>query len=104
MPNSPTISTYGYAYRITSVGVLTTLASFDLTDAIPVGGLDSDFYGTTSGAESGGGHGAVVRMTPGRALTPLFSFADDDGEPLWKLSNLPPVSPWVHAMALNCTP
>jgi uncharacterized repeat protein (TIGR03803 family) len=79
----------GSAYRITPDGVLTTLASFDLTNALPVGALvqgsDGDFYGTTSGSGSGGGQGTVFRMTPGGALTTLFSFTGDDGDPRGRL-------------------
>ena len=59
---------YGSAFRITPDGTLTTLASFDLTNAYPIAplvqGSDGSFYGTTSGAGSGGGQGTVFRMTP----------------------------------------
>jgi uncharacterized repeat protein (TIGR03803 family) len=79
----------GSAFRVTPGGVFTTLASFGLSNALPVGGLaqgrDGDFYGTTSGAGSGGGQGTVFRMTPGGALTTMFSFTGDDGDPHGRL-------------------
>jgi uncharacterized repeat protein (TIGR03803 family) len=80
---------YGSAFRISLDGVLTRLASFELTNALPVGGLvqgsDGNFYGTTSGAGTGGGHGTVFRLTPDGALTTLFSFSGSDGDPRGRL-------------------
>jgi uncharacterized repeat protein (TIGR03803 family) len=74
---------YGTVFRITPEGKLTTLHSFDGADGeAPVAGLvqatDGNFYGTAS---SGGaydqcnfGCGTVFKITPGGALTTLYSF------------------------------
>src|ERR1022692_4125687 len=66
----------------------TTLHSFDNTDgaspnAALVQGTNGDFYGTTSDFV-GPGHGTVFKITPGGALTTLYSFCSQsactDGE------------------------
>jgi uncharacterized repeat protein (TIGR03803 family) len=75
---------YGTVFKITASGVLTTLYSFcsqgggDCTDgfgpvAVLVQATDGNFYGPT---ESGGanGVGTVFKITPGGALTTLYSF------------------------------
>src|SRR6266567_3710321 len=68
----------GTAFRTTTNGTLTTLASLNFTNgAFPYGGLaqgsDGNFYGATS---SGGsyGSGTIFRMTPKGLLTNLYSF------------------------------
>ena len=73
----------GTVFRITTNGVLTTLASFDYANgAFPQAGLmrgaDGSFYGTTA---YGGvyGMGTVYRMTREGVLTNLFSFAGTNG-------------------------
>jgi uncharacterized repeat protein (TIGR03803 family) len=85
-------STYGYGtvFRITTHGVLTTLASFNGTDGhYSFGGLvqgtDGNFYGTT---EEGGsfGYGNVFKVSPSGVLTNLHSFnLTNGGYPLCAL-------------------
>ena len=80
---------YGSAFRVTPDGAITTLASFDLTNAFPVAplvqGSDGYLYGTTSGAGSGGGQGTVFRMTTNGSLTTLYAFTGNDGNPQGRL-------------------
>jgi uncharacterized repeat protein (TIGR03803 family) len=81
----------GTVFKITPSGILTTLYSFcsqpGCTDGtVPNAGLvqadNGDFYGTTTNAGagpfcvpgSGGGCGTVFKITPGGALTTLYSF------------------------------
>ena len=72
----------GTVFKITPEGTLTTLYNFcpqtpcvDGTQpyAAPILGTDENFYGTT---HEGGvnNHGTVFKMTPGGALTTLYSF------------------------------
>lgn len=73
----------GTVFRLTTNGVLTTLASFSgpngatPRDGLVVGG-DGNFYGITA---SGGANnaGTVFRLTPAGALTTLFSFNNTNG-------------------------
>jgi len=78
---------YGTAFKITPGGALTTLYSFcalsGCTDGSgPDAGLvqatDGNFYGTTPG---GGANnlGTVFKITPGGALTTLYSFCSHGG-------------------------
>jgi uncharacterized repeat protein (TIGR03803 family) len=74
---------YGTVFKITRDGILTTLHSFDSIDGASPGGwlvqaTDGTFYGTTA---AGGistcvpyGCGTVFKITPGGALTTLYSF------------------------------
>ena len=73
----------GTAFRITPSGTLTSLHTFcsvarcgDGTS--PEGGViqgsDGNFYGTTAQAGANGNGGTVFRLTPGGALTTLYSF------------------------------
>jgi uncharacterized repeat protein (TIGR03803 family) len=84
----------GTVFKITAGGVFTTLYNFcsqsDCTDgALPGAGLaqgvDGNFYGTTylgGGAIScTGGCGTVFKITPGGALTTLYSFCSQSGCP-----------------------
>jgi len=70
----------GTVFKITPSGTLTTLYNFDQywSGANPVAGLvqasDGDFYGTTSGSGANGDYGTVFKITPGGALTILYSF------------------------------
>jgi uncharacterized repeat protein (TIGR03803 family) len=66
----------------------TALASFGETDggkpyATLVQGADGAFYGTTSegGSPEGYGNGTVFKVTPGGALTTLYSFAQTAAPP-----------------------
>ncbi len=76
---------YGTVFRITPAGALSTLHAFDyandglkpLTALTP--GSDGNFYGTTSVGGSGGGGVAFV-LTPGGALTVLFSFGGGNND------------------------
>ena len=72
----------GTVFKTTAAGTLTTLYNFcpqtpcvDGTQpyAAPILGIDGNFYGTT---HEGGvmNHGTVFKMTPGGALTTLYSF------------------------------
>lgn len=74
----------GTVFKITSVGALTTLHSFNSSDgAQPVAplvlGADGAFYGTTAG---GGlyGSGTVFKITPRGTFTTLHSFNGTDGD------------------------
>ncbi len=71
---------YGTVFQITPAGVLTTIYSFcslsTCSDgAYPEAGLtlgsDGNFYGTTIGYSGGG---TVFKVTPGGALTTLYTF------------------------------
>src|SRR5229473_3421993 len=73
----------GTIFKITRLGTLTTLHSFNISDgsnpyAALVQGTDGNFYGTT---QSGGAHllGTVFKMTPAGTLTTLHSFNSTDG-------------------------
>jgi uncharacterized repeat protein (TIGR03803 family) len=73
----------GTIFRLTTNGIFTTLASFNVTNgANPIAGLiqgrDGNFYGTTCYGGAAGG-GTLFRMTPAGALTTLHSFGGDDG-------------------------
>jgi uncharacterized repeat protein (TIGR03803 family) len=80
----------GTVFKITPIGVLTTLHRFDVTDgAEPYAGLiraaNGDFYGTTydGGANStcyeSSGCGTAFKITPSGTLTTLRSFGVTDG-------------------------
>jgi uncharacterized repeat protein (TIGR03803 family) len=76
---------YGTAFRVTTNGILTTVASFygDTTGGQPTGlvrGADGNFYGTTraGGANDGG---TFFRLTTNGTLTVLASFPDRHGQP-----------------------
>jgi uncharacterized repeat protein (TIGR03803 family) len=74
---------FGTVFRMTPVGVLTTLLDFNGTNGgYCVGGLvqgsDGNFYGTTEGGGAGGG-GTVFKMTAAGALTTLVSFNGTNG-------------------------
>ncbi len=69
---------YGSVFKMTPTGVLSTLASFNLTNGSKpaaglVQGIDGAFYGTTS---QGGAHkeGTVFKVTPAGVLTTLVHF------------------------------
>ena len=69
----------GTVFRITPGGTLTTLHSFDWYDgASPTGalvqGTDGNLYGTTYGGGAEPRVGTVFKITPGGALTTLYSF------------------------------
>jgi uncharacterized repeat protein (TIGR03803 family) len=78
----------GAVFKITPMGTLTVLHSFDGTDgANPWGGLtlgtDGKFYGTTySGGASG--YGTIFSITAAGSLTTLYSFTSvgDGGSPI----------------------
>jgi uncharacterized repeat protein (TIGR03803 family) len=72
---------YGTVFRMTTNGVLSSLASFDWTNgSTPYAGLevgvDGNFYGTTAygGNNSLGSPGTVFKVTTNGALTSLASF------------------------------
>jgi uncharacterized repeat protein (TIGR03803 family) len=72
----------GTIFRITPLGVLTTLHSFAKSDgAIPQGEMapatDGDFYGTTEGASFG--NGSVFRISSAGAFTNIRSLSRSDG-------------------------
>ncbi len=80
------VNGHGTVFKVTPVGVLTTLYSFCVQQNCPDGvgpngplvqGRDGNFYGTTySGGTAGGigGAGTVFKITPGGTLTTLHSF------------------------------
>jgi uncharacterized repeat protein (TIGR03803 family) len=79
---------FGTVFEITLRGALTTLHNFDGTDGTSptalVQATDGNFYGaTTSGANNNmacvGGCGTIFKITPGSALTTLYSFDGTDG-------------------------
>jgi uncharacterized repeat protein (TIGR03803 family) len=73
----------GTVFKITSLGVLTTLYSFDGTHgAIPMAALvqhpNGDFYGTTiSGGPNGSHGGTIFKITSSGALSVLHTFAGE---------------------------
>jgi uncharacterized repeat protein (TIGR03803 family) len=77
----------GTVFKITTNGVLTTLASFgrdpDGYAAYPSAGLvlaqDGNFYGTTAGGGTNGNLGTVFRVSPAGELTSIFSFNGTNG-------------------------
>jgi uncharacterized repeat protein (TIGR03803 family) len=76
MTRSGGASSYGTFFKITAAGKLTTLLSFDRSDADENGLIqasDGNFYGTTW---EGGDYlaGSVVQLTPTGTLTTLYSF------------------------------
>ncbi|MGA3182535.1 MAG: choice-of-anchor tandem repeat GloVer-containing protein, partial [Verrucomicrobiota bacterium] len=86
----------GTVFKITTNGVLTTLAVFNGTNgAIPeaslVQGTDGNFYGTTVNGGYGvdyseGGYGTVFRISPAGVLTSLVWFNNTDGS--WPSTSL----------------
>jgi uncharacterized repeat protein (TIGR03803 family) len=81
--NGGGLSSSGTVFRITTAGVLTTLASFtgntgDQPGSGPVGGLqvapDGCFYGVTSGGGAFG-LGTVFRVAPDGSVTSLHAFS-----------------------------
>jgi uncharacterized repeat protein (TIGR03803 family) len=73
----------GTVFKITPLGALNTLHSFDTADgASPYAGLvqasDGNFYGTTE-AGGAGGVGTVYKITSGGTLTTLHSFCAQTG-------------------------
>ncbi len=76
----------GTVFRMTPLGNLTTLVSFDKTNGMWPASLvlatDGNFYGTTAfgGATNGSwGNGTVFKMTGSGELTTLFSFSVTNG-------------------------
>ncbi|MGE5718129.1 MAG: beta strand repeat-containing protein, partial [Acidobacteriota bacterium] len=83
---------FGTVFKVTKLGVLTTLHSFTGFDgAQPTSRLlwasDGNFYGTTryggAGFPGGAGIGTIFRITPAGVLTPLYLFQGgaDGGAP-----------------------
>jgi uncharacterized repeat protein (TIGR03803 family) len=77
----------GTVFKLTPLGTLTTLHSFDGTDGSYATGLvqsaDRNFFGTTANgganANCTNGCGTVFKLTPSGALTTLHSFDGTDG-------------------------
>ena len=77
-------SGYGTAFKVTTNGMLTSLASFTLIgesggypSARLVLGRDGNFYGTTT--YGGRGYKNVFRVTTEGVLTSIVSFTGDNG-------------------------
>jgi uncharacterized repeat protein (TIGR03803 family) len=83
---------YGTVFRVTTNGVLTTLASFTGTNGANPNALtlgnDGNFYGTTQmggnldliNDDGGSGDGTVFQVTTNGALTPLVVFNGTNGD------------------------
>ncbi len=79
---------FGTVFKVTTNGVLTTLAKFANTNgSYPFGltlGNDGNFYGTTAMGGTNdvtyGGDGTVFKVTTNGVLTSLFSFAYTNGK------------------------
>jgi uncharacterized protein (TIGR03437 family) len=90
--NSDGINGKGTIFKMTPAGTLTTLYQFAGDDGnYPIGGLiqgtDGSFYGTTAqGGSNPLGLGTIFQMTPGGALTTLYSFNGSDGA--WPYASL----------------
>lgn len=74
----------GTVFKITTIGTLTTLHSFNISDgsgseAALIQAKDGNFYGTTSNSGTTN-TGTIFRITPGGTLTTLFTFNGTDGE------------------------
>jgi len=73
----------GTVFKLTTNGVLTTLAVFNGTNGNGPNSLvqanDGDFYGTTSGGGTNGSHGTIFKLTAAGILTSLFSFNGTNG-------------------------
>ena len=78
----------GTVFKITSGGTLTTMYSFTgaadgaAPEAVVIQATDGNFYGTTSagGGVSGTAYGTVFKLTPGGALTTLYTFTGAGGQ------------------------
>ena len=81
--NAGSTVTYGTVFKITTVGVFSTLYTFSGGSdggnpmAALVQGTDGNLYGTTP--DGGYGDGTVFKITPGGALTTLHRFRVTDG-------------------------
>jgi uncharacterized repeat protein (TIGR03803 family) len=74
---------YGTVFKVTTNGLLASLAAFDNTNgAYPYGGLtlagDGNFYGTTYSGGSNG-YGTVFMVTTNGGLTSLAAFGNTNG-------------------------
>src|SRR5208283_3096392 len=72
----------GTIFRISTSGVLTTLAGFNGTNGLqPVGqlvqGTNGTFYGATTYGGTNGGYGTVFQVTTNGVLTSLASITND---------------------------
>jgi len=90
----------GTAFKITNMGVFSTLFEFGASGtapASPLGGLvagpDGNFYGTTSEGGSSD-HGTVFRLPPGGAVTVLTNFTNTSGTAPGRL----PLGPLLAAL------
>jgi uncharacterized repeat protein (TIGR03803 family) len=74
---------HGTVFKVTTNGVLTSLASFNSTNGDGPRGLtlgtDGNLYGTTSNGGTNGGYGTVFRVTTNGVLTSLASFNSTNG-------------------------
>jgi len=76
---------HGTLFKLSPDGMLTTLHAFNGPDGAnpDLGGLvqgrDGNFYGTTAGGGTNGGHGTVFRVAPDGTLTTLVSFDGTNG-------------------------
>jgi len=75
---------YGTVFKLTTYGVLTTLASFDHAAGLtPVGTLalasDGNFYGNTLGGDSSSANGTIFRVSTNGLLTTLVRFDGTNG-------------------------
>ena len=82
--NGGTNGGYGLVFKVTTNGVLNTLATFNSTNgAYPRGSLtlagDGNFYGTTGSGGTNGGYGTIFKITTNGVLTSLFSFNNTNG-------------------------
>jgi uncharacterized repeat protein (TIGR03803 family) len=69
----------GTAYRLTSLGVFTSLGSIPGSSSAPlIQGSDGNFYGTTTNGGSFGA-GTVFQLSPAGALAVVYNFSGTDG-------------------------
>jgi uncharacterized repeat protein (TIGR03803 family) len=78
------LSGYGTVYRITPGGLFVLLSSFNYENgaypsSVFVAAADGNLYGTAENGGTNAGWGTMFRVGSAGTITPLFSFAGDNG-------------------------